>query len=245
MLKVEFHTHSADDPIDDIPYSTKALIDRAAELGYDALAITLHDAWLDPSLYTSYAKSRGIVLIPGIERTIDGRHVLLLNFSRASERVSTFADIVRLKQDEGGLVIAPHPYFPAPSALRGELERHRVVFDAVEYNAMFTSLLNFNRAAVRWAARHGLPMVGCGDIHQLAQLGTTYSLVDAEPTADAICDAVRRGRVQVRATPLSIAAAASIMTNLMVVPRLAKLGVKSVAGRPFVGVGRDRARQGS
>ena len=48
-------------------------------------------------------------------------------------------------------------------------------------------------------------MTGNGDIHRLRQLGTTYSLVDAEPHADAICAAVRAGRVQVEATPRSLA----------------------------------------
>src|SRR6267142_144063 len=95
MLKVELHTHTSDDPIDPIPYSTFDLIDRAAELEYDALAITLHDKQLDVAIYAQYAASRGIVLIPGIERTIDGRHVLLLNFSRASEAVDYNAMFTR------------------------------------------------------------------------------------------------------------------------------------------------------
>ena len=87
MLKVELHAHTSDDPVDDIPYSTHQLIDRAAQLGYHALAITLHDRQLDVRPFASYAAERGITLIPGIERTIEGRHVLLLNFSPATEAV--------------------------------------------------------------------------------------------------------------------------------------------------------------
>ena len=37
MLKVDLHTHTADDPVDRIPYSTGELIDRASARGYDAL----------------------------------------------------------------------------------------------------------------------------------------------------------------------------------------------------------------
>jgi hypothetical protein len=59
-------------------------------------------------------------------------------------------------------------------------------------------------------------MVGCGDVHRLRQLGTTYSLVDAEPQADAICEAIRAGRVQVHATPRSWASAVAIMADLKV-----------------------------
>jgi hypothetical protein len=58
-------------------------------------------------------------------------------------------------------------------------------------------------------------MVGNGDVHRLRQLGSTYSLVDAEPGADAICAAIRAGRVRVEARPLSIVAAASIMSQLL------------------------------
>jgi hypothetical protein len=39
-------------------------------------------------------------------------------------------------------------------------------------------------------------------------MGTTYSLVDAPRSADAICDAIRAGRVEVRSTPLSVPRAA-------------------------------------
>ena len=50
----------------------------------------------------------------------------------------------------------------------------------------------------RQAARRQL------DLHILAQLGTTYSMVDASaPTPDAICDAIKRGRVEVVSTHLN------------------------------------------
>lgn len=216
MLKVELHAHSADDPVDAIPHSTAQLIDRAAALGYQALAITLHDRQLDVRKYESFAAERGVTLIPGIERTIRGKHVLLLNFSRDCEDVRTFDDLAALRRREAGLVIAPHPFFPGSTCLRRAIDHYRGVFDAVEYNGMFTSTLNFNVGAVRWAHVHGKPMVGCGDIHRLRQLGSTYSLVDAEPNADAICTAIRAGRVQVQATPRSWASAIGIMADLKI-----------------------------
>lgn len=214
MLKVELHSHSGDDPVDSIPYSTADLIDRAAALGYDALAVTLHDAQLDTRSHAAYARERGITLIPGIERTIEGKHVLLLNFSTAAAAVSTFGDLARLRERENGLVVAPHPFFPGPTCLRGRMDLHAALFDAVEWNAMFTRAINFNRAAERWASAHGKPMVGNCDVHRLKQLGTTWSLVDAEPTADAICAAVRAGKVTVHANPLSTLTAAVTMADL-------------------------------
>ena len=216
MLKVELHAHSADDPIDAIPHTTAQLIERTAAMGYHALAVTLHDRQLDLRRYASLAAERGVTLIPGIERTIQGKHVLLLNFSSAAEDVRSFEDLAVLKRREAGLVIAPHPFFPGFTCLRGLLDRHADLFDAVEYNAMFTPTVNFNNAAERWARDHGKPMTGNGDIHRLRQLGTTYSLVEAEPHADAICAAVRAGKVQVVAAPRSLAFAVSLMADLTV-----------------------------
>jgi predicted metal-dependent phosphoesterase TrpH len=130
--------------------------------------------------------------------------------------VRSFEDLARLKQREAGLVIAPHPFYPAPCCLRGAMHRHPELFDAVEYNAMFTRWMNFNRPAVEWARRFGKPIVGNCDVHRLRQLGSTYSLVDSEPTADSICDAIRRGRVRIEARPLSMLTAGTIMADLLV-----------------------------
>jgi predicted metal-dependent phosphoesterase TrpH len=217
VLKVELHTHTADDPVDRIPHSTTELIDRAADLGYDALAITLHERQLDLEPWMRHAASRGLLLIPGIERTIEGKHVLLINFSSKAEQVETFADLADLRREERGLVIAPHAFYPGASCLGREMmDRHADLFDAVEYNAMFAPGVNFNRPAERWARLHGRPLVGNGDVHRLQQLGSTYSVVDAPPEPDAICAAVRAGRLLVKARPLPWSTTLSLVSQLMV-----------------------------
>ena len=85
---------------------------------------------------------------------------------------------------------------------------------------MFTRALNFNAAADRWARAHGKPMVGNGDVHRLEQLGTTYSLVDADRHADAICEAIARGRVKVVANPHSTIRAGWLYTRLAIGTKL-------------------------
>jgi predicted metal-dependent phosphoesterase TrpH len=203
MLKIELHAHTDMDPADRISHSTAELIDHAAALGYGAMAVTLHDRYFDPSPWAAYARDRGIVLLPGIEKTIDGRHILLVNFPASCTEVRSFDDVRRLKARTPGLVIAPHPYYPVRSALRSQLAHQAALFDAVEFNAMYTPWIDFNRRAVAWAHERGVPLVGNTDLHVLEQLGTTYSLVDAPADADAICDAIRRGQVEVRTQPLT------------------------------------------
>ena len=215
MLKVDLHTHTADDPFDRIPYTTTELIDRAAAFGYGALAVTLHDRQLDVRPFASYAADRGIVLLPGVERTVEGRHVLLINFRRGTDGVRTFADLTHLKRNEPGLVVAPHPFFPVGSCLRGAMDRHADLFDAVEYNAMFTPELNFNVRAAQWARDHGKPIVGNGDVHRLRQLGTTFSLVDAPSDPDAICGAILAGRVTFECRPIGWLKAGGVVADML------------------------------
>src|SRR6202008_3991338 len=97
MLKVDLPIHTADDPVDRIPHTTTDLIDRAVQLGFDAVAVTLHERQLDLGPFASYAAARGIVLIRGVERTIEGKHVLLLNFDRGADELHTFAELAQFK----------------------------------------------------------------------------------------------------------------------------------------------------
>lgn len=205
MLKVDLHLHTSEDPHDTIVHDAPALVDRAADLGFDALAITLHDRQFRDRRLTDYARERGLVLLPGIERTVAGKHVLLINFPAAAETVSSFEDIATLKARCGGLVIAPHPFFPSSSCTGRLLDRHVDLFDAVEWSYFWTRGLNFNARAARWALRHGKPVVGNSDLHDLRQLGRTYSLVNAEADADAICEGIRRGDVALTTSPVPLA----------------------------------------
>jgi predicted metal-dependent phosphoesterase TrpH len=215
ILKAELHSHTSDDPQDTISYDAFALIDRAAELDYSVLAITLHDKQLDTNRVGDYARDRGIVIVPGIERTICGKHVLLLNFPQEVEQVTTFQELGLLKARSKGVVVAAHPFFPAPNCLHRYLDRYAELFDAVEVNAFYTRAIDFNRPAVTWARAHQKPLIGNCDVHRLQQLGTTYSIIDAEPNAEAICEAIRSGNVEVRTSPISTARAFSLFVSLM------------------------------
>jgi predicted metal-dependent phosphoesterase TrpH len=236
VLKADLHSHTSEDPVDRIPYDARTLIDRAAALGFAVLAITLHDRQLP-----RYAEARGIVLIPGVERTISGKHVLLLNFPAEAERIASFEELRALKRRGNGLVIAPHPFYPHPSSLGRLVDAWPDLFDAVERNAFYTRFVDFNKRAEAWARRHGKPVVGNGDVHRLRQLGRTYSLIDAEPDRDAVCEAVRQGRVSVSTEPLTVDEAAWLLAELLasdarrVLQRVAlpRRGADAAASRRF------------
>jgi predicted metal-dependent phosphoesterase TrpH len=219
-LKVDFHTHTSDDPQDYIDFSAEQLIDRAAGCGIDALAITNHDAISFNHGLEDYAAGRGVLLIPGVELTLSHKHVVVINpgFKKA-ENFRSLDDLPAIKNDET-LIIAPHPYYPGSRCLRSKLEPCLDSFDAVEFSFFYHPLLNPNRRAVEIAGEHGKPMVGSSDCHNIWQVGHTYSLVEAEKNIPSIIAAVKKGRVEVATTPLSIGSMCRVGINWILGDRL-------------------------
>ena len=126
------------------------MIDHAAQLGFDVMAITNHDFMSHSEALADYAASQGIVLVPGVEATIENRHVLLYNFNYWDAPPSTFEDLYRLRQDNPQmLAIAPHPFFPSQFCLQGKLLEHLELFDGIEYSHFYTKNMNFNKKAAQ------------------------------------------------------------------------------------------------
>ena len=200
-LKVDLHLHTAEDPLDQIKHTARDLISRAAEQGFDVLAITNHHSMtFDQDLF-SYARERGVLLIPGVEVSIRRRHVLLLN-PPTGKNVSDFTSLSSLRRPET-LIVAPHPYFPGMYSLNGSLLKHRTLFDAIEYCHFYTPGINFNQRAVDVCRDFGFPLIGNSDTHFLFQLGLTYSLIYAEKNIESIFAAIRANKVKVVTRPLS------------------------------------------
>jgi predicted metal-dependent phosphoesterase TrpH len=202
LLKADFHIHTREDPHDFIRYTAVELLHEAARQGFQVLALTCHNKRIHTDDLRRRAADLGILLIPGVEAAIEGKHTLLLDMPYSRLRVRTFAHVRALKRD-GGLVIAPHPFFPAPKCLGAKLSENLDLFDAIEFSHFYTRRLDFNRRAVAYARRMDMPLVGTSDCHRLWQLGTTYTLVEAaEKTVPAVVEAVRAGRVRVVTAPL-------------------------------------------
>jgi predicted metal-dependent phosphoesterase TrpH len=202
LLKADFHIHTREDPHDFIRHTAVELLEEAARQAFDVIAITCHNKRLWNETLRRRAEDLGILLIPGVEAAIEGRHTLLLDMPYSRLRVRNFEHVRRIKRD-GGLVIAPHPFFPAPKCLNGKLRENVDLFDAIEFSHFYTRRVDFNRKAVAYAQRMGLPLVGTSDCHRLWQLGTTYTLVEAAArTKEAVFEAIRAGRVRVVTAPL-------------------------------------------
>ena len=202
LLKADLHLHTRDgDPF--IAYDAYALVDRAAREGFHVLSITNHDTLTFSEHLAAYARKRRILLIPGVEATVEGRHVLVYNFDVSLSALRTFTSLRRCKGPDW-LVTAAHPFFPAPFSLRSRLLREIDVFDAIELSHFYTRKIDFNQRAVAFAREVGLPLVGSSDSHLDRQFGTTYSLIESEPTVCCVLSAIRKGHVRVVSRPLPL-----------------------------------------
>lgn len=225
-LKSDLHLHTAEDPLDRIRYSSKELISKAADEGFDVISITNHHKMTFNQDLFSYAHERGILLIPGVELTIKRRHVLVLN-PPPFKTCSDFPSLSRLRRPET-LIIAPHPYFPGSYSLNGYLLRYLHLFDALEYCHFYSPRINFNQRAVEVSRSFGFPLVGNSDAHFLSQLGTTYSFIYAEKNLEAIFEAIRQNRVKVATRPLKTFEMGSIANRFL---RM-KIRAKIIKRRP-------------
>src|SRR2546427_11714087 len=118
-LRADLHLHTRERE-SFIAYDARELIDGAAHAGFQVLSITNHNTVTFSRDLQAYAQERGILLIPGIEATIEGKHVLLYNIDVPRERIRTFADLRRLRQPDwlGG---PPNRSFPGASCLHDRL----------------------------------------------------------------------------------------------------------------------------
>ena len=208
-LKADLHSHTKEDPEDRVGYSSRELIDQAYQNGFDVLAITNHGQVTYDHYLADYAREKGILLIPGAEATISKKHVLLLNVDYSFHKIKTFDDL-KLFKNGGSLIIAPHPFFPSFTSLNSKLEKHLEIFDAIEYSHCYLEKINFNRKAEDLAKKFGLPLIGTSDAHFLWQIGTTYSLIEAEKDLDSVIAGIREGKVEIVTEPLSLPRACSI-----------------------------------
>src|SRR3977135_1636536 len=113
-IKVDLHIHTLDDPKDVIDYSAHQLLERAKQLGFGVLAITLHDAVFDRPEVFADAATMGILLIPAAEVRLCGADVIALNVT--AEEIADLKDCedrrrLRARRGMSIFTIAAHPFY--------------------------------------------------------------------------------------------------------------------------------------
>ncbi len=203
MFKADFHLHSRDDyEHPGLHYSTLQLIDKMALMGYSVLALTFHNQMYYTKDLVTYAKKKGILLIPGVELRVEKKHILVYNAKPAElAQVKTFSDLAQLRRDDT-LIVAAHPFFGRIGAGK-KLHEHPEAFDGVEYCHFYLSWLNKNKKAIAAAKKHNFLVLGNSDAHAFKQLGHTYTLVPTNKDVVAVLKAIKERKHQLVTKPLS------------------------------------------
>ncbi|MFB6232936.1 MAG: CehA/McbA family metallohydrolase [Haloarculaceae archaeon] len=197
MLRVELHAHSARshdgrDPVD-------LLLEQAAGVGLDALAVTDHDA-IEGSLEAAgKAADYGLVGIVGMEVTSAVGHILALGIDDLVPSGLSYDETLDRIHEQGGIAVVPHPFQKSRHGVAPHVSDDQLASaDALEvYNSrLFTG--RSNRQAETFAVERGLPMTAGSDAHISELIGQAVTEVGAdEASAEAILDAIREGRTSV------------------------------------------------
>ena len=205
ILKTSLHIHTSEDKRDGhmICYDVYRLIDEAKNRGFRVLGFTPHQKFVFKEEFADYARKKGILLIPGIERNIGhrflGGHIVILNCDRSAEKVKNFKQLRAYKKEHPEVfVISPHPTHSRMFSIGSRnLRKYIELFDAVEHSWLYSIKKNSNRKAVAIAEENRKPVLATADVHVLSKLDTDYALIEAEDfTADAVFSAIRQGRFE-------------------------------------------------
>jgi predicted metal-dependent phosphoesterase TrpH len=203
-IKVNLHFHTKDDIEDKgkaamvADYDLFQGLDEAKKLGFDAIAVTCHDFVTDDRKYYEYAERLGINLIQGVEKTVEEKHVIILNADKSAETIETFNDLwAYRKEHPESFLLAPHPFFNGGVSLGSKLKEHADLFDAIEYSWFHFKFLNLNGEACLFAEKWDLPLLATSDTHYLKQLNAGYLIADAYDNSFAsIKNAIHAGKFQ-------------------------------------------------
>src|SRR5213080_1600208 len=209
-IKVDLHIHTLDDPKDVIDYSAHELLERAKQLGFGVLAITLHDAVFERAEVFADAAAMGILLIPAAEVRLEGADIILLNVSAAEVAgLKTFDDVRQLRARRGLSIFtfAPHPFYVLGGSIGERLLDEIDCFDAIELCHFHKGLFDLNRRAEKVAARFGKPLIATSDAHRLHAFGRHYTSIPMPHslTAENVFAALRNGPLQLTSPPCSFA----------------------------------------
>jgi predicted metal-dependent phosphoesterase TrpH len=200
VLTVELHAHS------DLSYDgrdpVERLLERAAAVDLDAIAVTDHDAIEGTLEAVDRAPAYDLLALPGMEVSSAAGHVLALGVDELVPPDLSFQETLDRIHDRGGIAVVPHPFQTSRSGVLATITTEELAAaDAIEvYNSRLLTG-RANRKAARFARRENLPMTAGSDAHISEMVGRATTTVEAdERSVDAVLDAVADGRTTVEGT---------------------------------------------
>jgi len=187
-LKLDLHVHTYYS--EDATTTLKETVHHAKKNGLDGVAVTDHDT-LRGAL--KLAKKNQLIIIPGLEIETRRGHILALNITTLIPPKLSITETVQKIHDAGGIAVVAHPAVVIKTGLGQKITRD-LNLDAIEVinSAAFPFLLS-TYLSHRLAERLGLPQTAGSDAHHALEIGTAYTLVDADSNSDDVAEAIRKG----------------------------------------------------
>lgn len=206
-LKIDLHVHTCYSY--DGLITPKELVLYARKHGLDGVAITDHDR-IDGAI--KIAKETSFLIIQGIEISSLNGHVVGLGLQEPVPKNLDVDETVDEIHKLGGLAIACHPKAVLKSSLKGSVSQK---FDAVE--VINASAFLFKRSveqAREIASSLGVAQVAGSDAHYAPEIGSAYTLIDAELDREEVVRAISKGFCQPfgKAIPLTLRLKRKILT---------------------------------
>jgi len=173
-MKIDLHIHSANSG--DNFTDPEEVVTQAVERGLDGIAFTEHYSYEASegaeALQEKYRNS--IMIFRGVEFSAAEGHCLVfgVNTDRLSLKYAPVADLVRIVNENGGVVIPSHPFRGVNSL--GNLITTVMGLCAIEgHNGC--NMHPFNKKAVETAQALNLPFTGGSDAHAAEEVGACYT----------------------------------------------------------------------
>ncbi len=185
-LKIDLHVHTCYSS--DGTTSPQEVIAYSIKQGLDGVAITDHDT-VDG--VTRLLGKSDLIIIPGIEITTKQGHVIALNVRRRIPPKLTLYETVQRIHQARGLAVAAHPV-----ALFKSLTIRDACpdFDAIEViNSAAVPFHLSHLLSRKLASRLNLPQVAGSDAHYGPEIGSAYTLIDANPEVEEVVQAIKEG----------------------------------------------------
>ena len=200
-LKLDLHVHTthSHDGFNTLQDITR----RLKEEGLDGYAIADHDTLT--GIPEALKNSGGLVVIPAVEISARGAHILALQPTESIPTGQTMAETVDSVHGQGATAVLAHPYglprtwISINSAKRAKLDAVEVANSA---QMPYDYIRNLNEGL---ADRLGLPQTGGSDSHIPETIGRAYTVVET-PSRDAedIVRSIRGGLTTVHGTGTTI-----------------------------------------
>jgi predicted metal-dependent phosphoesterase TrpH len=191
-LDLHVHTQCSRDSVNSIEEINR----RCRDLSLDGYAVCDHDS-ID-SLVEAGASSRGLIVVPGLEVTVRGAHVLCFDPSEIIPAGLSIVETVERIHAQAATAVLAHPYAIPRSYVRLR-EAESAGFDAIEVansaQIPFDLVMGWNKDL---AEKLSLPQTGGSDSHIPETFGRAYTMVEsASREPEDVIKAIKEGRTNV------------------------------------------------